>query len=408
MRQEDFVKAVESVGGNVYLVGGWVRDRLRGVEPQDKDFVVTGLERQTFMQLFPQAALIGRSFPVYQMQIDGVPSEIAFARRERKSGRGYTGFSVDFGKEVTIEEDLFRRDTRINSMAFHLPKMEFIDPYDGRGDVAHRRIRATSHHFSEDPVRALRAARQAAEMGFSIDEDTVAQMTLCAAELAKEPHERVVHELSRALAAPEPSRFFLALAQAKLLSAVFPEIFALQGKMQPVECHPEGDAFCHTMQIVDAVARATPTPAARFAALVHDIGKGTTPKEMLPHHYGHEVRGVEVLESWNSRMTLPKTWLTAARFVIREHMRAPLLKKAGKIADLLFMIEKSGLSFPDFLCIIRADHGSLPPYLSRGAELLERLRQVRGSEAPPALYGAAVGKWLREERGRLLKRYLSA
>ena len=406
MREEEFVKAVAGAGGTVYLVGGWVRDHLRGATPRDKDFVITGLEREAFAELFPAASLIGHAFPVYLVEIDGVRSEVSFARRERKSGHGYRGFAVDFGAEVTIEDDLFRRDTRINSMAYRLPAMELIDPYGGRSDLAHCVIRATSHHFSEDPVRALRAARQAAELGFVIEDGTRTLMADCAAELEEEPTERIVHELSRALAAPQPSLFFEALAHASLLESVFPEIFALKGKTQPPEYHPEGDAYCHTMQIVDVVARKTQTIEARFAALVHDIGKGKTPEEMLPHHYGHEQRGLLVLDAWNERMTLPKSWLMAARFVIKEHMRAPLLKKTGKIADLLLAVEKSGLSFADFRRIICADHGTLPYYLVHGEELLRKMLQVRGTEAPPELRGADVGKWLREERVRRLAQLL--
>ena len=406
MREEEFVKEVEGVGGTVYLVGGWVRDHLRGATPRDKDFVITGLERDVFAELFPAASLIGHAFPVYLVEIDGVRSEVSFARRERKTGHGYRGFAVDFGAEVTIEDDLFRRDTRINSMAYRLPAMELIDPYGGRGDLAHRLIRATSHHFSEDPVRALRAARQAAELGFVIEDGTRTLMADCATELEEEPTERIVHELSRALAAPQPSLFFEALAHASLLESVFPEIFALKGKTQPPQYHPEGDAYCHTMQIVDVVARKTQTIEARFAALVHDIGKGKTPEEMLPHHYGHEQRGLLVLDAWNKRMTLPKAWLMAARFVIKEHMRAPLLKKTGKIADLLLAIEKSGLSLADFRRIICADHGTLPYYLVHGEELLRKMLQVRGTEAPPELRDADVGKWLREERVRRLAQLL--
>ena len=406
MREEEFVKAVEGAGGTVYLVGGWVRDHLRGATPRDKDFVITGLEREAFAELFPAASLIGHAFPVYLVEIDGVRSEVSFARRERKSGHGYRGFAVDFGAEVTIEDDLFRRDTRINSMAYRLPAMELIDPYGGRSDLAHCVIRATSHHFSEDPVRALRAARQAAELGFVIEDGTRTLMADCATELEEEPTERIVHELSRALAAPQPSLFFEALAHASLLESVFPEIFALKGKTQPPQYHPEGDAYCHTMQIVDVVARKTQTIEARFAALVHDIGKGKTPEEMLPHHYGHEQRGLLVLDAWNERMTLPKSWLMAAHFVIKEHMRAPLLKKTGKIADLLLAVEKSGLSFADFRRIICADHGTLPYYLVHGEVLLRKMLQVRGTEAPPELRGADVGKWLREERVRLLAQLL--
>ncbi len=406
MKEEDFVKMVEDASGKVYIVGGWVRDKLRKALPHDKDFVVTGLKQESFIRLFPQAILIGKTFPVYLMQIDDIPSEVAFARREKKTGQGYRGFAADFGPEVTIEEDLFRRDTRINSMAFRLPDRKLIDPYGGQGDLAKRLIRATSRRFSEDPVRALRAARQAAELGFCIDEETKTLMANCADELKEEPKERIVYELSRALAAPTPSLFFAALLHSELLQHIFPELAALLKKAQPPKYHLEGDAFFHTMQVVDAVAAATPTLAARFAALVHDIGKEKMHEEMLEHHDGHENRGIDVLFKWNRRMTLPKAWLRAARFVIKEHTRVPHLKKAGKIADLLFAVEKSGLSFPEFLSIIRAAHGFLPPYLLEGENLLKKLHTVSASQAPPQFQGAEIGKWLRKERVRLLGKCL--
>lgn len=408
MKETDFIEAVEEAGGALYIAGGWVRDMLRGEKPQDKDFVVAGLEQETFLRLFPAAICIGKSFPVYILEIDGVKTEIAFARREKKTGRGYTGFSVDFAASVTIEEDLWRRDTTMNSMALRLPDKILIDPYGGQADIAKRTIRATSKHFLEDPVRALRAARQAAELEFSVAEDTVPLMAACASELMEEPSERLVHELSRALAAPRPSLFFRTLLEADLLQLVFPELFAMLGKMQPEAYHPEGDAFAHAMQIVDEVAQETQNLPARFAALAHDLGKGTTPPEMLPHHYGHETRGLAALAAWNKRMTLPKAWLEAARFVIKEHMRAPLLVKKGKMAELLLAVRHSGLSFADFCRIIRADHhGTLPRYLAEGEKILALLHSIKGSDAPPELTGAAVGCWLHEQRARALGRYLA-
>ncbi|MEX5286290.1 HD domain-containing protein [Selenomonas sputigena] len=407
MRETDFIEAVENAGGTLYIVGGWVRDMLRGEKPQDKDFVVAGMERETFLRLFPAAVCTGKSFPVYLLEIDGVKAEVAFARREKKTGRGYTGFSVDFAASVTIEEDLLRRDTTMNSMALRLPEKTLIDPYGGQADIERRTIRATSKHFLEDPVRALRAARQAAELDFSVADDTVPLMAACGSELMSEPADRLVHELSRALAAPRPSLFFQVLLQADLLQLVFPELFAMRGKMQPAAYHPEGDAFAHAMQVVDETARRTRNLPARFAALAHDLGKGTTPAEMLPHHYGHEGRGLEALAAWNKRMTLPRAWLQAARFVIKEHMRAPLLAKKGKMVELLLAVELSGLSFADFCSIILVDHGALPRYLAEGEEILALLRGIRGGDAPPGMEGPAVGRWLHEQRVRALGRYLA-
>ena len=406
MTEATFVAHIRSAGGRVFRVGGCVRDRFRGVPAKDVDYVVTGMTEERLCTLFPRAAKIGRSFPVYHVRVDGVRREVALARRERKTGTGYRGFAVAFDPSVTIEEDLYRRDTTMNAMALELPSGELLDPYGGRADLAAGVIRAVSEHFMEDPVRALRVARQAAAFGFAVEDGTLRYMNACAAELKVEPTERLMGELRRALAAPRPSVFFRVLRAAGLLSVTFPEIAALEGQTQPTEFHPEGDALAHTLAIVDVVARETEEIKTRFAALVHDLGKGLTPQEMLPHHYGHERTGLDALAAWNRRMTLPHDWMKAAQFVIREHMRAPRLTRPGKIADLLLGIGASGLSIAEFNIIIRADHGSLPDYLTRGAAYLAAMRTVTGRSAPPELSGEEIGRWLREQRVRILKNSL--
>ena len=403
MREEEFVRALRDIGARVFRVGGCVRDHFRGARAKDVDYVVTGIAEEKFCALFPRAEKIGRAFPVYHVRVDGVRREVAFARQERKTGTGYRGFDVTFDPSVTIEEDLDRRDTRMNAMAIELPEGTLLDPYGGRADLAAGVICAVSEHFTDDPVRALRAARQAAEFGFRVEEGTLRYMNACAAELKNEPTERLMGELRRALAAPRPSVFFRVLRAADLLAVTFPEIAALEGQTQPTEFHPEGDAFAHTLAMVDAVARETEELKTRFAALVHDLGKGLTPQEMLPHHYGHEKTGLTALAVWNRRMTLPHDWMKAASFVIRQHMRAPRLTRPGKIADLLLGIGASGLSIAEFNVIIRADHGSLPDYLTRGAEYLAAMRAVTGRSAPSELSGEEVGAWLRAQRIRVLK-----
>ena len=187
----------------------------------------------------------------------------------------------------------------------------------------------------------------------------------------------------------------------------FPELAALIGKTQPAAFHPEGDAFEHTMMVVDEVAAATEHVVARFAALAHDLGKGVTPPEMLPHHYGHEVKGLDVLAGWNARMQLPTPWLRAARFVIREHMRAPRLTKPGKITALLLAADKLHQTLPvaDFLAIIRADHHGLPNYLAAAPEILQRLHTVSGRDCPPELRGPAIGMWLLGEQTRIFRQW---
>ena len=406
MTEAVFVERIRSAGARVFRVGGCVRDRFRGMPAKDVDYVVTGMTEERLCTLFPHAEKIGKAFPVYHVRVDGARREVAFARRERKMGVGYRGFAVVFDPFVTIAEDLYRRDTTMNAMAIELPEGVLLDPYGGQADLAAGVIRAVSEHFTDDPVRALRAARQAAAFGYAVEEGTLSHMRACAEELREEPTERLMGELRRALAAQRPSVFFRVLRAADLLAVTFPEIAALEGQTQPTEFHPEGDALAHTLAMVDAVACETAEIKTRFAALVHDLGKGLTPQELLPHHYGHERTGLDALAAWNARMTLPHDWRKAAAFVIREHMRAPRLTRPGKIADLLLGIRASGLSIEEFNIIIRADHGSLPDYLAHGTAYLAAMHAITGRAAPSALSGAQIGVWLREQRVRILKNSL--
>lgn len=406
--ETEFVAKLRGAGARVFLAGGFVRDELRGVAAADKDYVVSGIAEDDFRALFPDAPRVGRSFPVYLVPIDGSSCEVAFARRERKTGAGYRGFDVAFSPEVTIEEDLYRRDTTMNSMALELPDGKLLDLYGGREDIAQHRVRAVSEHFTEDPVRALRAARQAALFDFSITDETLAYMHDCREELLAEPSERLFGELSRALTARRPSQFFRWLHAAGLLDATFPELFALIGKTQPVAFHPEGDAFEHTMLVVDKIAAEIDDVLARFAGLAHDIGKGVTPADMLPHHYGHEIKGGDVLASWDARMHFPKAWRQAAAFVIREHMRAARLTKLGKITQLLLAIRKSPLSFAAFNAVIRADHGSLPLYLEHGEAWTAELVKISGRDAPATLEGRAIADWIFAQQAARLRVLMKA
>lgn len=402
MTEHTFIETIERAGGTVYLVGGYVRDTRLGREPKDRDYVITNMEEAAFCRLFSSAEKVGNAFPVYRLSVDGERREVAFARKEIKTGRGYRGFAVDFHPETTIEEDLARRDTTMNSIALRLPDRMLIDPFGGVQDVESGIIRATSVHFSEDPVRALRAARQAAELGFSIEPQTMEAMRSLREELRDEPQERVFEELKKALAVPTPSVFFTVLLEANLLDVTFPELYALHGTPEILKYHPEGDAFLHTMHVLDAVAVRTEDVHVRFAALVHDLGKACTPKEILPNHYGHEVRGQEVLRAWDERQTLPRAWLRAGLFVIREHMRAGRLEKAGKIVDLYMAIKESALGFKGFTDVIAVDQHDLPYYLA-DARFYEAVVAVRADDRPKKLTGADVGVWLRNKRVQLFR-----
>ena len=400
MTEHEFAEKIRTLGGKAYLVGGAVRDKIRGVAAHDRDYCVTGVAEKNFIAAFGHVEKFGKSFPVYSVDIDGDFCEVAFARTERKIGTGYRGFEILFAPDVTIEQDLFRRDTTINAMAIELLSGKLVDPFGGRDDVLNKKIRAVSEHFTDDPVRALRAARQAAQFGFDICADTVTAMRCCGDELSHEPSERIFDELQTALGTDKPSIFFDSLERADLLEIIFPEIANLRGKTQPKEFHPEGDAYEHTMQILDAVAAVNPNPIVRFAALVHDLGKGTTPTEMLPHHYGHELRGLDVLKQMNRRMTLPTDWKKSAAFVIREHMRAPRLKEPKKIVDLLLSFNGLKISVKDFCDIIRVDCGELPPYFEHAQEIIDALKKIGGKDAPNDLRGKDIGNWIRAAQVR--------
>lgn len=405
MNEKDFAEKIAFLGGRVYIVGGWVRDILRSCPPKDKDYVICQLKEDIFRENFPQATRVGKSFPVYLLEIDGRKCEVAFARREKKAGHGYKGFTTFCDENITLEEDLYRRDTTMNAIAYDVLSQKIIDPYNGRGDIRKKRIKAVSHHFADDPVRALRAARQASEFNFTVTDDTLALMQSCKDEFAYEPQERIFGELKRALATDFPSVFFRTLQQAKLLETLFPEIFALIGKTQPEYFHPEGDAFEHTMEIVDLVAGMTDDLAVRFAGLVHDIGKGATPPEMLPHHYGHEKIGGEILLKWNERMTLPKKWMQGGLFVIKEHMRAGRLAKVPKIVDLLLAIEKNPLGFDGFNCVILADSKGLPYYLADYKSYLAKLHSVSVKDCLLDIQGKKIGEWIRQERIKIFSEH---
>lgn len=398
MTEKEFAEKIFELGGTAYLVGGAVRDKFRGVKFHDRDYCIVGLTEKIFANNFGKAIKFGKSFPVYSVDIDKKICEVAFARTEKKISAGYKGFSVNFDPTVTVEEDLFRRDTTINAMAINILTGELIDPFNGREDIHNKKIRAVSKHFIEDPVRALRAARQSAQFNFEITPETLLSMNLCAEELSQEPGERIFSELENALRTDKPSIFFRNLDKANLLEIIFSEIADLKNKTQPSEFHPEGDAFEHSMQTVDAVAAVNKNPAVRFAALCHDIGKGATPLEMLPHHYKHELRGLKVLEKMSKKIPLPNDWKKIATFVIREHMRAPILTKSGKIVELLMKIHSSRISVKDFNDIIRADHGDLPPHLLHAQFIIDELLKISGRNAPSKLVGKNIGEWIFQER----------
>ncbi|MDR1020472.1 MAG: hypothetical protein LBL73_06925, partial [Synergistaceae bacterium] len=236
MEETDFARRVKHIGGRAYVVGGWVRDREMGVSGRDKDYAVTGVTESAFNAAFSAAFKTGGRFPVYRLEISQRTCDVSLARSETKTGRGYRGFEAAPSPLVNIEGDLGRRDSTVNAMAVDLETGELVDPYGGLDDLRNGIIRAVSEHFSDDPVRALRAARQAAQFGFRIDPGTVRLMARCRDELADEPTERLVNELRLALPCRKPSVFFTCLDAAGLLDAAYPAVLAPSGKGRAAPC----------------------------------------------------------------------------------------------------------------------------------------------------------------------------
>ena len=305
----------------IYMVGGAVRDKLLGRPVNDHDWVVVGATPRQMIDLgyLP----VGRDFPVFLHP--ETREEYALARTERKSGRGYRGFVVQSSPDVTLEEDLSRRDLTINAIASSAGGSSaeaLFDPYGGARDLEQRVLRHVTDAFHDDPVRILRVARFAARFtDFSVAPETMALMRSMVAH-GEADHlvaERVWQELSRGLTEEQPSRMFEVLRACGALAVVLPEVDRLWGVPQRAEYHPEVDTGVHLMMVLDMAARLQAPLTVRFACLVHDLGKGTTPADMLPRHIGHEQRSAKLLQGLCERLRVPTECRETADVVAREH-----------------------------------------------------------------------------------------
>lgn len=299
-----------------YCVGGAVRDQLLGISVQDRDWVVVGSTPEDMVARGFKP--VGKDFPVFLHPV--THEEYALARTERKTTPGYKGFVVHATPEVTLEQDLLRRDFTINAIA-QAADGTLIDPYHGVADIQARILRHVSPAFSEDPVRILRAARFVARTGFSIAPETMNLMRdmVTNGEVDALVPERVWQELARGLMEKNPSHFILTLRECGALQRILPEVDALFGVPQPPQYHPEIDCGVHTMLVLEDAALYGYTLEVRFAALTHDLGKGNTPAHILPRHIGHEARSVELLRSLCERIRVPADCRDLALLVARYH-----------------------------------------------------------------------------------------
>ncbi|MCB5310779.1 multifunctional CCA addition/repair protein [Yersinia massiliensis] len=303
----------------IYLVGGAVRDTLLNLPVTEQDWVVVGATpEQLLAQGYQQ---VGKDFPVFLHPVSH--EEYALARTERKSGQGYTGFTCYAAPDVTLEEDLLRRDLTINAIA-RRHDGELIDPYHGQQDLDNRVLRHVSDAFGEDPLRVLRVARFAARfahLGFNVAPETQALMAAMAqsGELSALTPERVWKETEKALKTQSPQVYFQVLRDCGALAVLFPEIDRLFGVPAPEKWHPEIDTGIHTLMTLTIAAQLSPEVDIRFAALCHDLGKGLTPKQFWPHHHGHGPAGVKLVEQMCQRLRVPNPVRDLAKLVAEYH-----------------------------------------------------------------------------------------
>lgn len=343
-----------------------MRDRLLGRPVQDVDWVVVGAtpEQMTERGFKP----VGSDFPVFLHP--ETKEEYALARTERKSGRGYKGFTVYSAPDVTLEDDLRRRDLTINAMAED-EDGRIIDPFNGRADLERQVLRHVSPAFDEDPLRVLRVARFAARFDFAVAQETLQLMAEmgAAGELAELVPERVWTETERALGERYPARYFAVLRKCGALALVFPEINALFGVPQPERHHPEIDTGVHTLMVLEQATRLAPDPATRFAALVHDLGKAATPAAEWPRHGGHEERGVEILGKFCDRWRVPNRFRELAVIVTRHHLDCHRIVEMRPDTILRKLEATDGLRRPErfeqFLLACEADARGRTGYEAR-------------------------------------------
>ncbi len=410
---------IKQEGGNLYLVGGAVRDNLLGKETHDEDYCVTGIKFEKFQQLFPKAHIRGKAFAVFD--IEG--KEFALARIESKTGTGHKEFEIKADPKITIVEDLARRDITINSMAKEVLTGKIIDPFNGQEDLKNKIIRATTEHFKEDPLRVYRVARFAAGLEFEVEPETIKQMNKLKDELDTLSKERIFTELSKALEAEKPSIFFQVLRKAGVLDIHFKEIKDLIGAEQPANYHPEGDAYNHTMLVLDMSADMTKTfehnkkLEIRFSALVHDLGKGLTPKEEYPHHYGHENTGVDLVSRFGNKINAPNNWIKCGKISCKEHMRGGIFykMKPAKMVDFIERVDKTLLGLDGLQIVVISDKtsGGRPTekeYINFEALGTKCLSEING-EYIKKKYGLQpgieFGNKLHEERIKWMQNYIA-
>ena len=367
-----------------YTVGGAIRDELLGLPVKDKDYVVVGTTPQAMLDAGYKP--VGKDFPVFLHPT--THDEYALARTERKTGAGYKGFAIHASPEVTLEEDLARRDLTINAIA-KSSDGKLIDPFNGIKDIQAKTLRHVSAAFAEDPVRILRAARFAARFtDFNVAPETLNLMRQMVqnGEVNALVSERVWQELSKGLMESKPSRMFEVLRACGALQKILPELDRLWGVPQPPQHHPEIDTGVHVMMVIDYAAAQNFSLPVRFAALVHDLGKGTTPADVLPRHIGHEIRSVDLLKAVAKRLRVPNDCKELAQIVAKFHGKLHQAPQMRPSTLLEFLVELDAIRqparFKDFIKACEADsrgRTGFENYETQAADLMFKVLEAASS-----------------------------
>ncbi|UST73982.1 multifunctional CCA addition/repair protein [Pseudomonas sp. FP1762] len=404
----------------VYKVGGAVRDRLLGLPVTDIDRVVVGATTEEMLAKGYRP--VGADFPVFLHPKTG--EEYALARTERKSGRGYGGFTFYASPEVTLEEDLIRRDLTINAMAED-DQLNLTDPYHGQRDLEARILRHVSPAFAEDPLRVLRVARFAARyagLGFTVADETMDLMRQLSesGELQALTAERSWKEISRALMEDHPQVFIQVLRDCGALKELLPEVDALFGVPQPETHHPEIDTGLHTLSVLEQSAQHKQPLTVRWACLLHDLGKGLTPEDEWPRHIAHEHTGLKLIKAVNERFKVPKDCQELALLVGQYHTHGhrALELKASTLLELLqsFDIYRRPQRFEEFIAACEMDARGRKGLEQRSYPQADYLRgaakAARAVAVQPLLEkgfkGPELGEALKRERLKALKAYKEA
>jgi len=401
----------------IYKVGGAVRDRLLGIPFSDTDWVVVGASADEMLAQGYRP--VGADFPVFLHPKTG--EEYALARTERKSGRGYGGFTFYASPDVTLEDDLIRRDLTINAMAED-DHGQIVDPYHGQKDLEARLLRHVSPAFAEDPLRVLRVARFAARyapMGFSVAPETLALMRELSesGELEALTAERSWKEISRALMESRPDVFIQVLRDCGALAVLMQEVDALFGVPQPPQHHPEVDTGEHVLAVLRECAKHDQPLSVRWACLVHDVGKGETREEEWPKHHAHEHLGLPLIDAINARFKVPRDCQELARLVgeYHTHCHRALELRPNTILELLqsFDVYRRPQRFEEFLAASEMDargrHGLEDREYPQAEYLRGAAQAARAVAVQPLLEkgykGAELGEALKRERLNALKAY---